>query len=244
MKKASFLTLSLGLVLLFLAACKKDSTDEPQLSNVVTQFESSTMPEVIPGKGGEYTLTFATQTVTRTLDPVFEPWSYRLTLGNEPGQAIAVRKPTTTITVVVPANRSTNSRAVAVEVCFGAENTAWTKVVEATQEAALTDYQVTEFGSTNIPESIPYTGGDYELLFDLSIETRAAEPQFIPWQYRVTVGETLISDAIVVNEPTEKIEIHVDAVRERRPLACLCINELIQSDRCCLIIACSDRNRI
>lgn len=64
MKKASFLTLSLGLVLLFLAACKKDSTDEPQLSNVVTQFESSTMPEVIPGKGGEYTLTFATQTVT------------------------------------------------------------------------------------------------------------------------------------------------------------------------------------
>ena len=211
MKKASFLTLSLGLVLLFLAACKKDSTDEPQLSNVVTQFESSTMPEVIPGKGGEYTLTFATQTVTRTLDPVFEPWSYRLTLGNEPGQAIAVRKPTTTITVVVPANRSTNSRAVAVEVCFGAENTAWTKVVEATQEAALTDYQVTEFGSTNIPESIPYTGGDYELLFDLSIETRAAEPQFIPWQYRVMVGETLISDAIVVNEPTEKIEIHVDA---------------------------------
>ena len=209
MKKLLLLTLSVCCALFFAAACDSTDTEEPQLSRVVTQFDSTTMPDVIPGEGGDYTLTFVTQTVTRTAETVFETWSYRMTLGDETGEPIAVEKPTTEITVTVPANRSKEPRAVIVEMSTDAAT--WTKIVEATQEAALKDYQVTEFGSTNIPESIPYVGGDYEVLFDLSIETRAAEPQFVPWQYRVTVGETPVNDAVVVNEPTEKIEIHIDA---------------------------------
>lgn len=205
MKKPFFIALLMGIVPLSLASCEK--SDEPQRSRVVTQFESTDMPDVIPGEGGEYTLTFTTHTETRAADAVFEPWSYRLVLGSDAGETIAVGEPTTEITVIVPANRSKEPRAVAVETSTDAKS--WTKIAEATQEASLKDYLITEFKSTDMPESVPFAGGDYELLFELSTETRSAE--FVPWQYRVTVGGVLTGEAVTVTEPTEKIGISVDA---------------------------------
>lgn len=208
MKKFFFAALLMGFSLPVFVACESNDTDEPQ-SVVVTQFESSTVPEVIPGDGGDYTLTFVTQTVTRTTEALFEPWCYRLTLGSDVGEAVVVEKPTTEITITVPANRSKETRAVIVEMASAADMASWTKIVEATQEASLKDYQITEFKSSDIPESIPFAGGDYELLFELSVETRAAEPQFVPWQYRITFGDGPAEEAVAVSEPTEKIEIHL-----------------------------------
>ena len=86
----------------------------------------------------------------------------------------------------------------------------WTKIVEATQEGSLKDYQVTKFESTTIPATVPAGGGDYDVLFRLEVETRAAAPLFVAWQYRVTLGDA-VGDAVEVTEPTEKIGIHIDA---------------------------------
>lgn len=207
MKKALFIALLAVSVPFAFSSCEKSGTEESKTTYVVTQFESTTMPEVIPGNGGDYKLTFTTHNETRSSGPVFEPWNYRLVLGGDAGETIAVGEPTTEITVTVPANRSKETRSVAVETSTDAKN--WSKIVEATQEASLKDYQITEFKSTDIPESVPFAGGDYEVLFELSIETRAAE--FVPWQYRITAGGTQTGETVAVNEPTERIEIHIDA---------------------------------
>ena len=72
------------------AACSDDKTDdqpEPQAYQV-TQFESSTIPASIPGEGGGYKLTFVIRTETRSTGATFEPWAYRLTLGDAVGDAL------------------------------------------------------------------------------------------------------------------------------------------------------------
>lgn len=194
------------------AACSDDKTDdqpEPQ-SYQVTQFESSTIPASIPGEGGGYKLTFVIKTETRSTGAAFEPWAYRLTLGDAVGDAVTVSKPTTEITITIPANRSKEVRDVAVEMASGVKAEKWTKIVDAKQEGALKDYQVTKFESTTIPATVPAAGGDYDVLFRLEVETRAAAPLFVAWQYRVTLGET-VGQAVEVTEPTEKIGVHIDA---------------------------------
>ncbi len=194
------------------AACSDDKTDdqpEPQ-SYQVTQFESSTIPTSIPGEGGGYKLTFVIKTETRSTGAAFEPWAYRLTLGDAVGDAVTVSKPTTEITITIPANRSKEVRDVAVEMASGVKAEKWTKIVDAKQEGALKDYQVTKFESTTIPATVPAAGGDYDVLFRLEVETRAAAPLFVAWQYRVTLGET-VGQAVEVTEPTEKIGVHIDA---------------------------------
>ena len=194
------------------AACSDDKTDdqpEPQAYQV-TQFESSTIPASIPGEGGGYKLTFVIRTETRSTGATFEPWAYRLTLGDVVGDAVTVTKPTTEIAITIPPNRSKEERGVAVEMAFGVKAETWTKIVEATQEGSLKDYQVTKFESTTIPATVPAGGGDYDVLFRLEVETRAAAPLFVAWQYRVTLGDA-VGDAVEVTEPTEKIGIHIDA---------------------------------
>ena len=194
------------------AACSDDKTDdqpEPQAYQV-TQFESSTIPASIPGEGGGYKLTFVIRTETRSTGATFEPWAYRLTLGDAVGDAVTVTKPTTEIAITIPPNRSKEERGVAVEMASGVKAETWTKIVEATQEGSLKDYQVTKFESTTIPATVPAGGGDYDVLFRLEVETRAAAPLFVAWQYRVTLGDA-VGDAVEVTEPTEKIGIHIDA---------------------------------
>lgn len=221
MKNLKLLALVFCVSLCGLAACSDDNTDdqpEPQ-SYQVTQFESSTIPASIPGEGGGYKLTFVIKTETRSTGATFEPWAYRLTLGDAVGDAVTVSKPTTEIAITIPANRSKEIRDVTVEMASGVKAEKWAKIVEAKQEGTLKDYQVTKFESTTIPAKVPAAGGDYDVLFRLEVETRAAAPLFVAWQYRVTVGET-VGQAVEVAEPTEKISVHIDAsqIIEERPV--------------------------
>lgn len=197
-----------------LSACSDDNTEPTKKTEyTVTEFASTTIPETIPAEGGAYTMTFTTRTETRSqpVVPVFEPWQYRVTLGEAVGDAIAVTEPQTEVSVVIGSNYSKEPRAVVVEMAVtedAATPPRWIRIVEAEQEPALKDYCVTEYDSTTIPETVPYNGGGYKLGFTTSIETRAADPIFVEWQYRVTLGDK-VGDPVAVTERTESIDVEI-----------------------------------
>lgn len=197
-----------------LSACSDDNTEPTKKTEyTVTEFASTTIPETIPAEGGAYTMTFTTRTETRSqpVVPVFEPWQYRVTLGEAVGDAIAVTEPKTEVSVVIGSNYSKEPRAVVVEMAVtedAATPPRWIRIVEAEQEPALKDYCVTEYDSTTIPETVPYNGGSYKLGFTTSIETRAADPIFVEWQYRVTLGDK-VGDPVAVTERTESIDVEI-----------------------------------
>ena len=197
-----------------LSACSDDNTEPTKKTEyTVTEFASTTIPETIPAEGGAYTMTFTTRTETRSqpVVPVFEPWQYRVTLGEAVGDAIAVTEPKTEVSVVIGSNYSKEPRAVVVEMAVtedAATPPRWIRIVEAKQEPALKDYCVTEYDSTTIPETVPYNGGGYKLGFTTSIETRAADPIFVEWQYRVTLGDK-VGDPVAVTERTESIDVEI-----------------------------------
>lgn len=197
-----------------LSACSDDNTEPTKKTEyTVTEFASTTIPETIPAEGGAYTMTFTTRTETRSqpVAPVFEPWQYRVTLGEAVGDAIAVTEPKTEVSVVIGSNYSKEPRAVVVEMAVtedAATPPRWIRIVEAEQEPALKDYCVTEYDSTTIPETVPYNGGGYKLGFTTSIETRAADPIFVEWQYRVTLGDK-VGDPVAVTERTESIDVEI-----------------------------------
>ena len=197
-----------------LSACSDDNTEPTKKTEyTVTEFASTTIPETIPAEGGAYTMTFTTRTETRSqpVVPVFEPWQYRVTLGEAVGDAIAVTEPKTEVSVVIGSNYSKEPRAVVVEMAVtedAATPPRWIRIVEAEQEPALKDYCVTEYDSTTIPETVPYNGGGYKLGFTTSIETRAADPIFVEWQDRVTLGDK-VGDPVAVTERTESIDVEI-----------------------------------
>lgn len=197
-----------------LSACSDDNTEPTKKTEyTVTEFASTTIPETIPAEGGAYTMTFTTRTETRSqpVVPAFEPWQYRVTLGEAVGDAIAVTEPKTEVSVVIGSNYSKEPRAVVVEMAVtedAATPPRWIRIVEAEQEPALKDYCVTEYDSTTIPETVPYNGGGYKLGFTTSIETRAADPIFVEWQYRVTLGDK-VGDPVAVTERTESIDVEI-----------------------------------
>ena len=197
-----------------LSACSDDNTEPTKKTEyTVTEFASTTIPETIPAEGGAYTMTFTTRTETRSqpVVPVFEPWQYRVTLGEAVGDAIAVTEPKTEVSVVIGSNYSKEPRAVVVEMAVtedAATPPRWIRIVGAEQEPALKDYCVTEYASTTIPETVPYNGGGYKLGFTTSIETRAADPIFVEWQYRVTLGDK-VGDPVAVTERTESIDVEI-----------------------------------
>lgn len=204
----------LGMLCVVLSACSDDNTEPTKKTEyTVTEFASTTIPETIPAEGGAYTMTFTTRTETRSqpVVPVFEPWQYRVTLGEAVGDAIAVTEPKTEVSVVIGSNYSKEPRAVVVEMAVtedAATPPRWIRIVEAEQEPALKDYCVTEYDSTTIPETVPYNGGGYKLGFTTSIETRAADPIFVEWQYRVTLGDK-VGDPVAVTERTESIDVEI-----------------------------------
>lgn len=208
------LCLPLGMLCVVLSACSDDNTEPTKKTEyTVTEFASTTIPETIPAEGGAYTMTFTTRTETRSqpVVPVFEPWQYRVTLGEAVGDAIAVTEPKTEVSVVIGSNYSKEPRAVVVEMAVtedAAPPPRWIRIVEAEQEPALKDYCVTEYDSTTIPETVPYNGGGYKLGFTTSIETRAADPIFVEWQYRVTLGDK-VGDPVAVTERTESIDVEI-----------------------------------
>ena len=197
-----------------LSACSDDNTEPTKKTEyTVTEFASTTIPETIPAEGGAYTMTFTTRTETRSqpVVPVFEPWQYRVTLGEAVGDAIAVTEPKTEVSVVIGSNYSKEPRAVVVEMAVtedAATPPRWIRIVEAEQEPALKDYCVTEYDSTTIPETVPYNGGGYKHGFTTSIETRAADPIFVECQYRVTLGDK-VGDPVAVTERTESIDVEI-----------------------------------
>ena len=197
-----------------LSACSDDNTEPTKKTEyTVTEFASTTIPETIPAEGGAYTMTFTTRTETRSQPgvPVFEPWQYRVTLGEAVGGALAVAERKTEVSVVIGSNYSKEPRAVVVEMAVtedAATPPRWMRIVEAEQEPALKDYCVTEYDSTTIPETVPYIGGGYKLGFTTSIETRAADPIFVEWQYRVTLGDK-VGDPVAVTERTESIDVEI-----------------------------------
>ena len=194
-----------------LSACSDDNTEPTKKTEyTVTEFASTTIPETIPAEGGAYTMTFTTRTETRSqpVVPVFEPWQYRVTLGEAVGDAIAVTEPKTEVSVVIGSNYSKEPRAVVVEMAVTEDAATPPRIVEAEQEPALKDYCVTEYDSTTIPETVPYNGGGYKLGFTTSIETRAADPIFVEWQYRVTLGDK-VGDPVAVTERTESIDVEI-----------------------------------
>ena len=208
------LCLPLGMLCVVLSACSDDNTEPTKKTEyTVTEFASTTIPETIPAEGGAYTMTFTTRTETRSqpVVPVFEPWQYRVTLGEAVGDAIAVTEPKTEVSVVIGSNYSKEPRAVVVEMAVtedAATPPRWIRIVEAEQEPAIKDYCVTEYDSTTIPETVPYNGGSYKLGFTTSIETRAADPIFVEWQYRVTLGDK-VGDPVAVTERTESIDVEI-----------------------------------
>lgn len=208
------LCLPLGMLCVVLSACSDDNTEPTKKTEyTVTEFASTTIPETIPAEGGAYTMTFTTRTETRSqpVVPVFEPWQYRVTLGEAVGDAIAVTEPKTEVSVVIGSNYSKEPRAVVVEMAVtedAATPPRWIRIVEAEQEPAIKDYCVTEYDSTTIPETVPYNGGSYKLGFTTSIETRAADPIFVEWQYRVTLGDKA-GDPVAVTERTESIDVEI-----------------------------------
>lgn len=215
------LCLPLGMLCIVLSACSEDDTEPAKkTAYMVTEFASTTIPESIPAEGGAYTMTFTTHTETRSQPavPVFEAWQYRVTLGDAVGEPVTVSEPKTEVAVVIGTNYSKEPRAVVVEMAVVQDATPpqWIRIVEAEQEPALHDYCVTEYESTTIPETIPYAGGEYTLNFKTSIETRAADPIFVEWQYRVTLGD-VVGEAVAVTEPKTEVTVVIGSNNSNEP---------------------------
>ena len=67
------------------------------------------------------------------------------------------------------------------------------------------DYIVTEYESSDIPSTIPYSGGTYTVKFKTDIESRA---KFEAWQYRLHIGDTVTTE--LVDKQTESINVAID----------------------------------
>ena len=68
-----------------------------------------------------------------------------------------------------------------------------------------TDYIVTEYESSDIPSTIPYSGGTYTVIFKTDIESRA---KFEAWQYRLHIGDKVTTE--LVDKQTESIKVVID----------------------------------
>lgn len=68
-----------------------------------------------------------------------------------------------------------------------------------------TDYIVTEYDSTDIPQEVPYYGGTYKVSFKTDIESRA---KFENWQYRLHIGDKVTTEQ--VTSEIENIEVVID----------------------------------
>lgn len=193
-----------------LASCSDDPTESPKdKTYLATEFVSSTIPASIPAQGGSYQMTFAVKTQTRAAQPAFEEWQYRILLGGGVSDPVVVKEPKTEILINIGENHAQEARAVVVEMAKAGTPPQWVRIVEAEQEASIVGYCVTKFKSTTIPELISYNGGAFEMTFETSVETRASDPIFVEWLYRVTIGNKVL-EPVRVTEPTEKIDMVVE----------------------------------
>ena len=79
---------------------------------------------------------FRTKIETRAT-PQFEPWQYRLTVGEAVGEPVVVDEPTESVAVHIGANYSEKEVDVIFETAAASQTPVWTKVVEAKQQAGM-----------------------------------------------------------------------------------------------------------
>ena len=109
----------------------------------VTEFESTTIPASVPFAGGDYEVKFRTKIETRAT-PQFEPWQYRLTVGEAVGEPVVVDEPTESVAVHIGANYSEKEVDVIFETAAASQTPVWTKVVEAKQQAGMEHVEFTD----------------------------------------------------------------------------------------------------
>ncbi len=80
------------------------------------------------------------------------------------------------------------------------------------KEEASVEYVHTSYEKSDFPETISFNGGTFNFSFaaDTVKLTRAGDPIFLAWKYRVNVGETT-GDPVEITSKTDKVEIVVPA---------------------------------
>lgn len=121
-------------------ACEKeiDPGTGGENDRIITEYESSDIPETVPYNGGTYHLALSTETVTRSAGPEFVEWRYRLTEGTSVQEPVTVSEATEEVTVEISPNYSENERDIMVEISYGDNPDEWETVVRSRQEAAMT----------------------------------------------------------------------------------------------------------
>lgn len=201
------------LVTVFFAACSDDDAGTTGKTEPCTaEFVSSDVPASIPAEGELYKMIFRiVPQPARGAEPLFVPWQFRMRLGDAAGDPVRITDARTKVLIRIPLNYSAEERIVQIEMASADESDSspiWQTIIEAVQEPSLKVYSLTRFESTSVPATVGCNGGTYEVRFKQVHETRAAEPVFVEWQYRITVGgET--SQPVTVIEPTERIELVV-----------------------------------
>lgn len=183
-RNISFLTLLLTVLagILFAGACQK----QPDEKVIFTaEYKESDLPELIPAEGGKYSVTFVFKdTKSMELNAKVLPWKCRLKVDGAYCDPIDGTPGNGVVDVEVPANKTSRELPVTLElsVDFGA----WTTVYECKQAASLFDYSESLPKIADlIPERISCNGATYRVPVEPTTVTKAGEPTFLPWRYRI-----------------------------------------------------------
>ncbi len=86
------------------------------------------------------------------------------------------------------------------------------------KEEVSVEYVHTSYEKSDFPETISFNGGTFKFSFkaDTVKLTRASEPIFLAWKYRVNVGEAT-GEPVEITSKTDAVEISVPATTPRTP---------------------------
>ncbi len=207
--KKSLLWLGASLTALCLSSCAKEITE------TITNFESSDIPEVIPYTGGTYTLTLKPEIKTKSRTENTDiAWAYRINYDEAEGEAVIFDSAKESVQITISANNTDCIRQVCVDFSSDGQKT-WTQIAQSEQQADPSKIKdvFSDFGMTNLPEKIGYNGGDYyfTLTFRKEDPTLKSKPvtTFIPWSYRISY-DGVSGEAVKVEEKTDKVTFHID----------------------------------
>lgn len=183
-RNISFLTLLLPFLagILFAGACQK----QPDVKTIFTaEYKESELPEIIPAEGGKYSVTFVFKdTKSMELNATVLPWKCRLTVDGAYTNPVDGTPGNGVVEVEVPENKTSRELPVTLElsVDFGP----WNKVYECKQAASLFDYSESLPKIEGvIPERISCNGATYRVAVEPTTVTKAGDPTFLPWRYRI-----------------------------------------------------------
>lgn len=206
MKKCKFFIISAMLSVLALIFVSCESEEPIGESTLSLKKATIELPSLIPAEGASYSMNLEYE-AEGTGDVVFNEWQYKISLGGVDAQRVIIKSEVEKVDVKIDANLKKEERAVAIYVSNTTENPQWLKVAESKQAAALEDFIVTEFVSSDIPKLISYNGGKFKLTFKTEVESRS-EATFVPWQYRV-LRDGVAAEAISVDKETTEIALEI-----------------------------------